>query len=383
MKNKKKILLTNSYAVNNGDMALVIALYEGLIERGYEVNIATFYYKFLKTKYPNLPLIRELIDYTFLKGGTAVKKLFLGINYFFNSTYRDHDAFIASPGGYMNSYYGLKRCLLPLLKAKKQSKKTAVYSQSVGPLNNRDRALLTEFSKSIDVILVRDDYSQECIASIPCHSKVFQTKDAAFLLKPRVSTAKSDCKTVAVSVREWSHDNRDMQEFCSMIKGFCETVLSKGFNIEFISTCQGVPKYRDDSKVAFIIKELILKDHPDFKDRITVDPTYHTYYELMQLLNTKYCFTIGTRLHMCILSLVNGTPAFNISYEVKGKECYKYLGLAQYSVDFNESHESALQKFNNFVDNYKDVQATLLDKILPVHEECKLSLDRFLGEMKI
>jgi polysaccharide pyruvyl transferase WcaK-like protein len=318
MKRKKSILLTNSFAVNNGDMALVLALYEQLIVRGYTVRIATFYHEFLKSKYPNLPLIRELIDYRFLKGGTFVKKLYLKLNFFFNKSYRNHDVFISSPGGYVNSYYGLKRCLLPLVEAKKRKKKTAIYSQSVGPLNERDKGLLTKYSKSIDVILVRDDYSRQCILSVECHSKVFQTKDAAFLLTPRKSKAPADCKTVAISVREWIHDNRDMDEFYQLIESLSEIVLSRGFDIEFISTCQGIETYKDDSRVAREIRNRIIKKNAEYTNRIMVNVEYNTYFQLVEKLNTKYAFTIGTRLHMCILSLVNGIPAFNISYEVKG-----------------------------------------------------------------
>lgn len=363
-------------------MALVVALHGQLVARGYDVTIATFHYDFLKTKYPDLPLIRELIDYRFLKGGTFVKKLFLQINFFFNKAYRDHDVFIGCPGGYMNSYYGLKRCLLALVEAKKRLKKTAVYSQSVGPLNDRDRKLLTKYSKLIDVILVRDDYSQQCISSIPCYSKVFQTKDAAFLLKPRTSNAAPDCKTVAVSVREWNHDNRSMEDYYNMIKSFCITVLEKGYHIEFISTCQGVKNYRDDSVIASTIRDLIVHQHPSFSQLITINTGYHTYFELADMLNTRYCFAIGTRLHMCILSLINGIPAFNISYEVKGIECFRYLGLENYSADFNEPPESASEKLSSFIVNHKSIQGSLLDRLLPVHRESMGALEGFLAVIR-
>lgn len=383
MGSKKKILLVNSYAVNNGDLALVIALYEQLIARGYEVAIATFYYKFLKSQYPQVPFIRELNDYNLGVKATFVKKLFSRLNFLFNKKYNSHDVYIASPGGYVNSYYGLKRSLLPLILAKGRSKKTAIYSQSIGPLNAKDQERLTKFSKSIDVILVRDDFSQACISSIPCSSKVFQTKDAAFLLTPRLSKAKADCKTVAVSVREWKFDNRDMQNYSNMIQSFCETVLHHGYRIEFISTCQGVEGYRDDSKVAMLIRDVLIRKAPQYSDQITVNTRYNTYYELIDRLNTQYAFTIGTRLHMCILSLVNGTPAFNISYEVKGIECYKYLGMANFSADFNESINSATEKFNTFIANHKEIQSSLPDRITPVHTEVKKDLEMFLKEMGI
>lgn len=383
MKNKTSILLTNSFAVNNGDMALIIALYDELTARGYQVEIATFYYDFLKKKYPALPLLRELLDHRFLTGSTTLKKIFLKINFALNRRYRDHDVFIGSPGGYMNSFYGLKRCLLPLVEAKKRRRKTAVYSQSVGPLNQRDKKLLTSFSKSIDIILVRDDYSRECISSVPCYAKVFQTKDAAFLLPPKRSKIATGCKTVAVSVREWTHDNRNMEHFYSMLQSFCKIVLEKGFDVEFISTCQGVKNYRDDSIVATRIRDLVVRENPEYNERLTVDSAYHSYYELATLLNTRYCFTIGTRLHMCILSLINGTPAFNISYEVKGRECYRYLDLAAYSVDFNEPHESAFQKLEMFIEDHKRIQEKLSEKLLQVHEECKQTLEMFLRELSL
>src|SRR5688572_4185947 len=295
MKNQKRILLVNSYAVNNGDMALVYALYEQLTARGYAVSIATFYYHFLKQHYPQLTLMRELNDYPLFIQATFVRKIFSKTIFYLNRAYRNHDIFIASPGGYVNSYYGLKRSLLPLLLAKRQSKKTAIYSQSVGPLNEKDKSRLSSYSKSIDVILVRDDYSKACLSSIPCYSKVTQTKDAAFLLPPRESKATPECKTVAVSVREWTYDKRDMEFFLKMMESFCEIVLNNGFDIEFISTCQGIRGYRDDAQVAAVIRDRLVKKYHNMTDRITVDSAYHTYFELVDLLNTKYCFTIGTR----------------------------------------------------------------------------------------
>ena len=48
MTKKNRILITNAYAVNNGDMALVVALLQALQNKGYDVSIATFHYKFLK-----------------------------------------------------------------------------------------------------------------------------------------------------------------------------------------------------------------------------------------------------------------------------------------------------------------------------------------------
>lgn len=382
MSKKTKILLTNGYAVNNGDMALVIALYLSLKKKNYAVSIATFHYEFLKEQYPELPLVRELLDYKFPVGATFVKKIYLKLNFIFNKKYRSFDAYIGSPGGYMNSYYGLKKCLLPLIEAKKINKKTAVYSQSVGPLNKRDINLLNLYSNFIDVLLVRDQFSRICVDNTDCNSKIIQTKDAAFLLEPRESNLKNN-KLIGVSVRSWKHDNRNMEAYYELIQLYCERILENGFDIEFISTCQGVPDYVDDSKTASIIEGKILQKTPEYSMRVKVDTSFHTYFELMNILNTRYTFVIGTRLHMCILSLINGTPAFNISYEIKGKECYSYLGLEDYTIDFNASKNEALTKLDLFIENNRIIKQNLFDTVLAIHKESQDDLDLFLKTLNI
>jgi len=379
---KNKILITNAYAVNNGDMALVVALFKALENKGYDVSIATFHYKFLKSKYPQLPLLRELLDYNLPINATFFKRFFLKLNYFLNNKYKNFEVYIGSPGGYMNSYYGLKKCLLPLVAAKKSNKKTAVYSQSVGPLNQRDTNLLSIYGNDIDMFLVRDDYSRICAETAVPSAKILQTKDAAFLLKPRKSSAKNS-KLVAISVRSWKHDNRNMNLYYEMIQAISEKVLESGFDVEFISTCQGVENYVDDSITASIIRELIIKKNDNYQNRVNVDSQFYTFFELMDLLNSRYTFVVGTRLHMCILSLINGTPAFNISYEIKGKYCYEYLGYQDYSVDFNETTEKVSTKFDSFLNNFNKIKDSLYETILPVHEESIESLNIFLEKLKM
>ena len=112
-----------------------------------------------------------------------------------------------------------------------------------------------------------------------------------------------------------------------------------------------------------IIKQKIIKSNKNYQERIHIDSEFNSYFDLVKKLNTKYCFVIGTRLHMCILSLINGTPAFNISYEVKGKECYEYLGYNSYSADFNEDISIALSKFEDCPLKIKGLPGGMLLKL--------------------
>lgn len=360
-----------------------MALHGALTRRGFSVSIATFYYKFLRSAYPEMRWVRELIDYRFLNRVSFTKKLFLKLNFLINKKYHSNDVFIACPGGYINSYYGIKRCLLPLVEGKKQGSKTAIYAQSVGPLNDRDSRLLESFSSKIDVIVVRDSFSRSVIDALPIKSKVMQSKDAAFLLTPRQSNASDQVNKVAVSVRRWEFDQRDMMQYYELIKALCRLVLKAGFDIEFISTCQGVKKYRDDSKEASRIAQQLLDESRDWSARIAVNNQYHPYQVFMDKLNTEYAFTIGTRLHMCILSMLNGIPAFNISYEVKGKECYQYLHLENATIDFNEPMETALAKFEFFLSQRDAIKNHMWEQVQIVHKESHQALDEFLLAMNM
>ena len=83
-----------------------------------------------------------------------------------------------------------------------------------------------------------------------------------------------------------------------------------------------------------------------------IDTNFYRIDGLEQALK-KYTFVIGTRLHMCLLSMLNGIPAFNISYELKGRECFSALGLERLTIDYNDHKAESLKKLSYFLANYK------------------------------
>ena len=78
---KVKVLITHAVPVNNGDAALVIALYQSLLSKGYDVHIATYYFARAKKIYPHLPFIKELADYYFLRKLPFLKPIFMRLNF--------------------------------------------------------------------------------------------------------------------------------------------------------------------------------------------------------------------------------------------------------------------------------------------------------------
>ena len=183
---KEKILLVNAIPLNNGDAALVFSLYKKLIEKGHQVKIATYYFDEVIEQYPNYPFIMELgQNYIFTKL-PALKFILLPLLFLFSKPHRKADIIIGAPGGYINSNYTIKSSLQVFRIAKLLGKKTAIYAQSVGPLDKRDgKYFIKLMHKSIDFLFARDLYSYDTLKKLKIsENKYVLTKDAAFLLKP-------------------------------------------------------------------------------------------------------------------------------------------------------------------------------------------------------
>ena len=375
---KIKVLINNVAPLNNGDVALFSSLYNQLKDAGFSIKIATYSYKLAKEKYPNFPMVKDLGQSKIFIKLPFLKQYVLPFLYFFSKPYREADIIIGTPGGYINSNYSIRNNILIYKIAKKFGKKTAIYSQSVGPLNKKDGLFFKDLvEKSLDYLFVRDVYSYNLLQSLNIDNTKFkQTKDAAFLLGFKESKIQNTRKA-AFSVRKWNYDGRSMESYKKMIAELVRITIDKGYSIDFLSTCQGLKSYKDDSIVAQEIYDTLDKK---YQEKITVLSQYYLFDDLYKKIE-NYEFVLGTRLHMCILSLTKNIPAFNISYEIKGKECYDYLGFSEYSIDFNEEIETAKKSFINFIDAKEEMRDKLKSTIPKLHKEAIADFNFFIDKL--
>lgn len=364
--------------LNNGDVALFYSLYTQIIKAGFQVQIATYYYKMAKELYPQIPFVKELGQHKIFMKLPFLKPIILPVLFIFSKAYRKADVIIGTPGGYINSNYTIKNSLSIYKIAKFFGKKTAIYSQSIGPLNAKDAIFFKKLMKhSIDLLYVRDNYSFKILNDLNIAKNKFKlTKDAAFLLEHQ-NIEKATSKKVAISVREWNYDARNKTSFKNIIIEFVKTCINKGCTIDFLSTCQGLKIYKDDSKLAQEIYDCL---EPAYQNKVSVLNDYFLFNDFYKKLE-EYEFVVGTRLHMCITSLTKNIPAFNISYEVKGKECFEYLGLSDYSIDYNEDPEKARIAFNNFIDNSDKIRNDLKLIVPKIHKEAIADFKFFINKI--
>lgn len=367
MTKKYSILIACTCIPNNGDALLVFGLAYKLRQKGHSVHFSSKVNKTLCQKlYPqekwenDLQLFSIPEKYIISRFPGSKNKL-IKAKARWRWLRNRYDLIIAAPGGYINQFYGFHDELYSLICQKKIHKaKLVMYSQSVGPLYDWQIKDLNEYIKYFNLFMVRDNYSYSFVSEFP---NVLLTNDAAYLNKPKRCNHKAS-DTIAVSVRTWNRDGRSERKYIELIKALITLCIDKGYNIEFISTCQGDISYINDSEMA----KKILKCFPkSYQTNIKINAVSYSIQQLQQRIK-KYRFVIGTRLHMCILSILNGIPAFNISYEKKGSECFMQLGIQQYSIDYNEPIETAVFKLENFLDTLSDLDALVYKKASEMHK---------------
>lgn len=365
----KRILIVNAVPTNNGDAALVLGLREKLINKGFDVTISTLRYETVRKLYPDVKWIKAEYELNkslqkILSRIPIIKKKLFEYRIRHNKVFKDVDVIISAPGGYINSYYGIEdRLYCMKLMKELYNTKLIMYSQSVGPLNDKDKKILDKYINEFDLFMARDEVSYK---NVEKYKNTIRTNDAAFLLD-RIENNKMNPSKVAISVREWGFDGRNKSNYIDLIKSIVYKCIDNGYEVEFISTCQGLENYVDDSKIA---KEIKLGLKEQYKSKVSVNNKYYSLNDLRNYIS-NFKFIVGTRLHMCILATMSGVPAFNISYEVKGKECYKNLDLREYSIDYNDEIDISLVKLQEFIDRNDELKKIFSEKAKSMNKEAE------------
>ncbi|TWT07042.1 polysaccharide pyruvyl transferase family protein [Planococcus sp. CPCC 101016] len=369
-----KILIENTVPLNNGDAALIFSVGEKFEERGHEVYYSVPHLKKIKEIYPEKNWIQSFLPLRVIKI-PVVGLIILSMLLISSKEHRNFDAIISAPGGYINSYYSFKRRLqLMTLYKFLLRKKIYMYSQSIGPFKGKDSKIFAKYVKHFNLFYVRDDISMNRTLELGNFKNLYQTKDAAFLLET-IDYSKIKNNKVAISVREWKFDDRSEKVYFDLIKSIVNYFYENGYEITFLSTCQGEPMYKDDSIIA---KKIYSELDKKIQNSVKVDDSFYNLQDLRKRL-TNFDFVVGTRLHMCILSWLSGTPALNISYEEKGKESYKYLNIEKYSIDYNHSGEIDTV-LSNFVNERKFSE--VFKKINYVQKESNENFNKLYTDIK-
>ena len=166
---------------------------------------------------------------------------------------------------------------------------------------------------------------------------------------------------MAVSVRYWRHfrgrpAKEGMEKYLRAVAAAVTHLVSRyDAEVTFVSTCQGMPEYRtDDSKIADGLCENYLT--AETRRRVTVDHAFRQVPRLVEYLR-GFDFTICTRMHLAVLSMVAGVPPFAVAYEFKTRELFHSLGLDWCNEDIESvSAESMVSNVDTFLNRLDSVR---------------------------
>lgn len=391
-----KILITNSVPLNGGDEALLRGTIESLKLKfpGAEIKVLCMQLDVCRKYLPDIDFDYSLEFMTHNKSSLFYRiRLLLfnklkinwtsGLSLLLASSdekrvishYKNADLIISSPGGFLHDFYPVEERLNGLEMAVNMGKKVVILAQSVGPFwLNESKIQVKKVFRKLHKIFLRDKISYGYLTAIGLPmDNVYVTADAAFLwrtIAPELFVAKSgDIRIIAMCFREWNYANWDRDTVLDNAVKLCIHILKdENRQIHFLSTCQGIDSYVDDSKMAF---DIIQRLPEELKNRCTVDRRRYSPRELIKEYSKCDAF-IGMRLHGAILSMLGGTPAMGLGYEDKTKGIFTQLGLERYQVKANEDYEEWIECFQRFIKEIDEINRRLpsiLDNIASVAEK--------------
>jgi colanic acid/amylovoran biosynthesis protein len=300
----------------------------------------------------NLARLRRRALFDSLKGAPGpIGSLFLRSEASRNiSLYKEANLVVSTGGTYLVEHYNMDNRFLEFEKDFALGKPLVLFTQSLGPFSDpANQASMRRTTAKAALTLLRDEKSHDNLKAISAEGNIHVVSDSVFafadldaLATPR--PARDGRPQIAVSVRDWAHFEglTPAEGMARYMKAVSEAVIAlarrKNAQITFVSTCQGVPKYRyDDSAVA---AEIAAGLPADVASSVNVDRDFHTVEQLVTTLK-GFDFVIATRMHMAILSLCAGTPVLPISYEFKTTQLFAGLGQSEWLTDISHIDQAS------------------------------------------
>jgi colanic acid/amylovoran biosynthesis protein len=294
--------------------------------------------------------------------------------------YRQADVVVSTPGGFLNDGYDLTDRLRGFELAAQLGKPLALFGQSIGPFSNPDtRAAVGRALESAALICVRDEISRLHVTRCGiADERLARTADVAFLwrrLVPGVYVPKrGPVRRVGLCLRRWpARDKTDFKITVRKMRHVVESLSERGVQeFLFVSTCQGVPGYLDDSDLAM---RVVAGLDPALRAACVVDRVRRSPEGLIRLLSACDVF-IGMRLHACVLAMIGGTPAVGLAYERKTPEIFRQLGLEQYQVPFGRPFGAWWHCIERFLERVDEIREVLPGRLDSMCQEAERGLDR-------
>lgn len=375
---RRRLLITNTVALNTGDAAILqgIIMFLGeVMSTDLELTVHDRDAAAVARYYPDMdvrPAFWSTIPpspHRSVSGLTTAVRTRAGTLLYARGAYRsagrtltqaghqfalrcaETDVVLSTGGTYLVPHYGIGPRLREYQLVLAVGRPLVFFTQSLGPFMEDRRAWRVVFNKAA-AIFVRDRMSLHHLQELGVDlGRVERAPDAAFAfadpgaMSHACPEGQESALCVAVSLREWRYfRNRDTESMMAYYLHAVATMVERlirdrGAAVTFISTCQGRAEYGfDDAAVALrVVRSL----PSDVRDRVKIDGGAYTPSRLLRRLR-GFDAVVATRMHMAVLAMCAGVPVLGISYEFKTRELFRDIGLEAWSLDIEDLDPAAL-----------------------------------------
>ncbi len=402
-KRRVRTLITNTVPVNGGDEAILAAMLRDLKrETNSNVRVLANDVSRARALFPDLKLLPALEEAGLPEGekphyapsrwwafkmriaarlmrtlGKCVIPL-RGREAEVINAYNNGDVVVSAGGGYLtDNYVSLWNKLCGFDVAAILKKPLVIYAQSIGPFRTDEgRRAMCRVLRRAALVMVRDRSSfDEALTLGVAKDKLHLMADAGFALpvvvdgfpEEEISGAGKRALNVGMSVRTYefpdrrSERNTLMAAYRKAMARLCEHLIARrGARLTFISTCQGIAGYADDSAVA---AEIIADIQPELRAQITLERGHFDPLTLKRRLG-RFDIFIGTRMHSIVLASLSHVPCCGIACEQKTEDLLADLGLRQFLLFAEDATpEKYIEVVNKLVDARAEVRRALEQRV--------------------
>ena len=303
----------------------------------------------------------------------------------------DTDVVISKGGSFLYSHKGINgdfflfRMLFAFLLPIRLGKKVGIFSQSIGPFENKiSQHLLFYIFKKLDFIYLRES---KCLKFLPTklHNLTKTIPDSAFFLSyEEMNLVLSERPKIAITARPHKFsDDKEIQKlmygnYMSALKAMASYCISIGYEIHLIGQVTG-PSYNEDDRNALaILRDMLVLEKGKVifwdENEELLSP------KKLQYLYSKMKVVIGTRLHSTIFSLAANTPSINISYHgTKSQGIMDSVGLGEFVLDINNIKADEGISMLDKIFNDESYKTHLITEVNLQRESLKYAMSNILA----
>jgi colanic acid/amylovoran biosynthesis protein len=257
--------------------------------------------------------------------------------------YTKADLIVPVGGGYLRSRKGLLNrlnvplLLHPLFFGYLLGKPTVLYSQSMGPFQNKLEERMVAFVlRRMTLILLRENTSMALLAKMGVTDNVSRAVDSGFLLRSgdaidlrkryHISGGKV---LVGVTVRSWLKGSAQ-DEYETAVASALDTIIESS-NVHALFIPQVTAAKGDDDRLASRRVQDAMR-HKASSTLVVATMDHHQIKAMYDGLDVL----LGTRFHSVIFSLTSYVPVLAVEYEHKTSGIMRDLGLEGWVVKIED-----------------------------------------------